>query len=137
MVLRELRLRVDLAAAYVSDIDVAPLFTNPRDTMTDRRPVFTIERVHYPKASGRYEMSEHALRRMYSRSLCEADVRRGLRFGRVVFTRGAAHFVLGKKEANRYDPVSPSDNGLQLIVSKLSGGKVVTLYRNREDLPRA
>jgi hypothetical protein len=38
------------------------------DTMTDRRPVLAIERAHYPKASGTYRMSEHALRRMYGRS---------------------------------------------------------------------
>ncbi|WP_263835145.1 DUF4258 domain-containing protein [Salinibacter sp.] len=105
--------------------------------MTDRRPTFIIDRTHYPKASGQYEMSEHALRRMYARSLGPGDVRRGLRFGRVVFARGAAHFVLGKNEVGRYKPVVPDDDGLQLVVSSLNEGTVLTVYRNTETLPRA
>jgi hypothetical protein len=113
------------------------LCKSPRDAMTDRRPTFTIDRAHYPKASGRYEMSEHALRRMYARSLSPGEVRRALRFGRVVFARGAAHFVLGKNEVARYAPVAPEDDGLQLVVSRLADGTVLTLYRNKEDLPRA
>jgi hypothetical protein len=105
--------------------------------MTDRCPVFTIERAHYPKASGRYEMSEHAMRRMYGRSLCLEAVCRTLRFGRVTFARGAAHFVLGKNEISRYDAVVSADDGLQLVVSSLREGTILTLYRNKETLPRA
>jgi hypothetical protein len=55
--------------------------------MTDRCPSLTIDRAHYPKASGTYRMSEHALRRMYGRSLCLEAVCRALRFGRVTFAR--------------------------------------------------
>jgi hypothetical protein len=106
------------------------------DAMTDRRPVLTIERAHYPKASGTYRMSEHALRRMYGRSLCLEAVRRALRFGRVTFARGAAHFVLGKNEVDRYEPVRAADDGLQLVVSSLQEGHILTLYRNKETLPR-
>jgi hypothetical protein len=113
------------------------LYADLCDAMTDRRPSLTIDRPHYPKASGTYRMSEHALRRMYGRSLCLEAVRRALRFGRVTFARGAAHFVLGKNEVGRYEPVRPDDNGLQLVVSALSDGTVVTLYRNKEALPRA
>lgn len=105
--------------------------------MTDRRPCFTIDRMHYPKASGTYRMSEHALRRMYGGSLCLEVVGRALQFGRVTFARGAAHFVLGKNEVDLYEPVRPGDNGLQLVVSSLGDGTVLTLYRNKETLPRA
>ena len=105
--------------------------------MTDHRPVLTIDRVHYPKASGTYALSGHALRRMYGRGLSVDDVRRGLRFGQVVFARGAAHFVLGGNEVERYAPVRPDDNGLQLVVASLADGTVLTLYRNKETLPRA
>jgi len=104
--------------------------------MTDRRPSLTIDRAHYPKASGTYRMSEHALRRMYGRSLCLEAVCRALHFGRVTFARGAAHFVLGKNEVARYEAVPPGDNGLQLVVSSLQDGKILTLYRNKEALPR-
>jgi len=105
--------------------------------MTDRRPSLTIDRAHYPKASGTYRMSEHALRRMYGRSLCLEAVCRALRFGRVTFARGAAHFILGKNEVARYGAVPPGDNGLQLVVSRLADGTVLTLYRNKEMLPRS
>lgn len=76
-------------------------------------------------------MSEHALQRMYGRSLCLEAVCRALRFGRVTFARGAAHFVLGKKEVKRYEPVRPGDNGLQLVASSIEEGTVLTLYHNR------
>jgi hypothetical protein len=105
--------------------------------MVSRRLSWTIDRAHYPKASGHYVLSEHAERQMYARGLGPPVVRRALRFGRVVFARGAAHFVLGKKEAARYEAVAPADNGVQLVVSGLQDGTVVTLYRNRETLPRA
>jgi hypothetical protein len=45
--------------------------------------------------------------------------------------------VLGRNEVDRYEPVRPDDNGLQLGVSALSDGTVVILYRNKETLPRA
>jgi len=105
--------------------------------MVADRPEWTIDRAHYPKASGRYEMSELALRRMYAHSLSEADVRRALRFGRVVFARGAAHFILGKNEVDRYEAVEPDDNGLQVVVTGIGEGRVLTLYRNREKMPRS
>jgi hypothetical protein len=105
--------------------------------MTHHRPSWTIDRAHYPKASGRYKMSEHALRRMYARGLCREKVRRALRYGRVVFDRGAAHFVLGRNEVERYEAVDPDDNGLQLVVSGLAEGTVLTVYRNREEMPRS
>jgi hypothetical protein len=105
--------------------------------MVAHRHSWTIDRAHYPKASGQYTLSEHAERRMYARGLGPATVRRGLRYGRVVFARGAAHFILGKKEVARYDAVAPNDNGLQLVVAGLKDGTVLTLYRNREELPRA
>lgn len=111
--------------------------SDARNAMTAARPTLTVDRVHYPKASGRYRMSKHAEQQMYARSLSGTEVRRGLRFGRVVFARGAAHFVLGRNEVDRYEAVRPGDNGLQLVVSALSDGTIVTLYRNREDLPRA
>lgn len=105
--------------------------------MTSHRHSWTIDRAHYPKASGEYTLSEHAERRMYARGLGPSEVRRALRFGRVVFARGAAHFVLGKNEVDRYERIRPDDNGLQLVVSGLRDGTVLTLYRNREELPRA
>lgn len=105
--------------------------------MTDPRPAWTIDRAHYPKASGRYAMSEHALRRMYARGLSADVVRRALRYGRVIYARGAVHFVLGRNEVDRYDDVEPDDNGVQLVVSGLEEGTVVTLYRNPEEMPRA
>lgn len=97
---------------------------------------WTIDRAHYPKASGRYQMSKHAEQQMYSRGFGPCEVRRALRYGRVIFACGAAYFVLGHNEVGRYDSVQPDDNGLQLVVSGLSEGVVITLYRNKEDLPR-
>jgi hypothetical protein len=45
--------------------------------------------------------------------------------------------VLGKNEVARYDAVPSGDNGLQLVVSRLENGTVLTLYRNAETLPRS
>jgi hypothetical protein len=98
---------------------------------------WTIDRPHYPKASGRYTLSAHAHDRMCERGLGPDLIRRTLRFGRVVFARGAAIFVVGKKEVARYDALVPDDDGLQAVVTGVPGGTVMTVYRNREDLPRA
>ena len=68
--------------------------------------------------------------------LAPFEVRRALHYGRVVFACGASHFILGCNEVGRDDSVQPDDNGLQLVVSSLSDGVVVTLYRNKEDIPR-
>jgi hypothetical protein len=44
--------------------------------------------------------------------------------------------VLGKNEVDRYEPVRAADDGLQLVVSSLQEGHILTLYRNKETLPR-
>ena len=68
--------------------------------------------------------------------LAPFEVRRALRYGRVVFACGASHFILDCNEVGRDDSVQPDDKGLQLVVSSLSDGVVVTLYRNKEDISR-
>ena len=98
---------------------------------------WTIDRAHYPKASGRYALSDHAIERMYTRQVRPAQIVRALRYGRVIHARGAVHFVLGHKEVARYDAVRPADNGVQVVVSDLDDGTVMTCYRNRDELPRA
>lgn len=104
--------------------------------MTTDRRTWTVDRIHFPKANGKYKMSEHAERRMYSRGMDPEEVRRALCYGRVIRAQGTAYFVLGKNEVDRYDAVDPEDNGLQLVVSGLKEGTIITLYRNREELPR-
>lgn len=104
--------------------------------MTPDRRTWTIRRTHFPKADGEYKMSEHAERRMYSRGVAPTEVRRALCYGRVIRTQGTAYFVLGRNEVDRYDAVEPDDNGIQLVVSGLEEGIIITLYRNREELPR-
>lgn len=98
---------------------------------------WTITRTHYPKAFGQYVLSSHAWKRMCSRGLSPEVIRRALRYGRVIFARGAVHFVLGRNEVERYDAVRPGDNGIQIVVTELGTGTVVTIYRNREELPRS
>ena len=98
---------------------------------------WTIDRAHSPKASGHYRLSDHAIERMYARHVRQEHIVRALRYGRVIHTRGAVHFVLGRKEVARYDAVRPSDNGVQVVVSDLDDGTVLTCYRNRDQLPRA
>ena len=98
---------------------------------------WTIDRAHYPKASGRYTVSEHAQKRMRQRDIDRATIRRALRYGRVIYTRGAAHFVLGRNEVDRYGAVRPSDNGVQVVATRIKNGTIVTLYRNPDELPRA
>lgn len=98
---------------------------------------WTIDRAHYPKASGRYTVSPHAKERMRQRDIDRATIRRALRYGRVIYARGAAHFVLGRKEVARYGAVRPSDNGVQVVVTRIKNGTILTLYRNADEMPRA
>lgn len=97
---------------------------------------WTIDRAHYPKASGTYHLTEHATERMDARRIDPAAVRRALTYGRVIYARGAAHFFLGHKEAGRYDAVPASDNGLHVVVSSIDDRHVMTVYRNPDEVPR-
>lgn len=102
-------------------------------------PVWAIARLHYPKASGHYAVSRHARRRMRDRGLAPQVVRDALTYGRVVYARGAAIFVLGRKEVGRYADAldRATHDGVQVVVSRIGHGTVQTVYRNRRDLPRA
>ncbi|WP_022835023.1 DUF4258 domain-containing protein [Salisaeta longa] len=97
---------------------------------------WTIDRAYYPKASGTYRLSSHAITRMYERQVRTDQVVRALRYGRVLHTRGAVHFVLGRKEVQRFAAVPATDNGVQVVVAALEDGTVLTCYRNPDQLPR-
>ena len=111
----------------------------PRELLC--QPVYvmtwTIKRAYYPKASGTYTLSQHAQQRMRERRIDRDAVRRALILGRVIYTQGAAHFVLGRKEVKRYASVPPSDNGIQVVVTGIQNGTVLTTYRNPDEMPRA
>lgn len=80
-----------------------------------------------------YEVTQHAWQRMCARSLSRAALDAVLSYGRVIYTRGAAIYALGRKEvarlARRGIDVARFE-GVQVVCSP--AGKVLTVYRNRD-----
>ena len=79
-----------------------------------------------------FEISEHAELRASERSLGIEAIRMALRFGRRVYTRGAAIYALGRKEVARYAKAGydlARFEGVQVVTVD---GTVVTAYRNSD-----
>lgn len=85
------------------------------------------------KINDNFQLSRHAWRRMGARGVSASAINRVLTFGRVIRTRGATIYVIGRKEIKRYmdHGVNLDDlHGMQVICSK--NGTIITLYRNRD-----
>src|SRR5271157_3550838 len=79
-----------------------------------------------------FGLTQHARRRMCARRITLDGVRAALDYGRVVYTRGAMIYALGRKELEqcRKDHLEISRlNGLQVVCSR--GETILTTYRNK------
>lgn len=77
-------------------------------------------------------LTTHALMRMRLRAIGERAVELVLDFGRIVYTRGAVIYAIGRKEvalARRRGVDLASLDGLQVVCAE---GAVLTTYRNRD-----
>jgi len=78
-------------------------------------------------------LTNHARNRMNARNLPSEAVCSALQYGRVVYARGAAIHVIGRKEVHKYkkEGVNLSAyEGVQVLCSP-KDGTVITVYRNR------
>ena len=80
----------------------------------------------------RKALSDHAQRRMNARNLGLKAIKAALDFGRIVYTKGAIIYVIGKKEVRRFKR-SGIDlrrfEGVHVVCAP--SGKIITTYRNR------
>jgi hypothetical protein len=81
--------------------------------------------------SSGHDLTYHAWSRMSRRGLSPQALRLVLSYGRVVYTRGATIYAIGRKEIARWrDEIDLSDlEGVQAVCGDES---VITMYRNRD-----
>jgi hypothetical protein len=81
-----------------------------------------------------FHLTEHARARIRKRGLSEGAVALTIRFGRLVFIRGALIFALGRREVRRLLEDQGVDlsryEGVQVVCSE--EGAILTTYRNRD-----
>jgi len=78
-------------------------------------------------------LTKHAWQRMTARSIPSEAVKAALEYGRVVYARGAAISVIGRKEVeqcHQHGVNLSAYEGVQVVCS--SDGTVMTAYRNRD-----
>lgn len=76
--------------------------------------------------------SKHASQREGQRGISKKQVILAYQYGRVIRSRRATYFVIGKKEIKKYGAIEPEIkemNGIQLVMS--SNGTILTAYRNK------
>lgn len=90
-----------------------------------------IDRSPQSPYGGRFVISRHAGTRLMQRGFTESELRAVLTFGRVIHTRGARYFVIGRRELQRVKAFLGCDNRLNGIhvVTSLER-TVLTVYRN-------
>lgn len=77
-------------------------------------------------------LTHHARKRMGMRGISSSAIQAALDYGRVVHTRGADIFVIGRKEVVRLakSSIDVSDyEGVQVVCA--AGGPILTVYRNK------
>jgi hypothetical protein len=85
------------------------------------------------KREALHHLSAHARRRMRERGVSEEALALALLFGRIVWTRGAQVFAIGRREV-RYFLKQGVDltlhEGVQVVCAP--DGSILTVYRNRD-----
>ena len=84
-------------------------------------------------ANGGTRLTQHATVRMTHRSISPEDIESVIEFGRVVYTRGAMIYAIGRKEVEQYllEDIDLSDcEGVQVVCSM--EGTILTVYRNHD-----
>ncbi|HZH14080.1 MAG TPA: DUF4258 domain-containing protein [Archangium sp.] len=85
------------------------------------------------KSSAPAALTRHAREQMRLRGLSEEALELTLAFGRIVWTRGAQIFAIGRREVRRFaqEGVDLSRyEGVQVVCT--SAGTILTAYRNRD-----
>lgn len=77
-------------------------------------------------------LSKHAWRRMKLRAIGEQSIDLAFDFGRMVFTRGAVIYAIGRKEVARAQRDGVDLAGLEGLQVVCAHGLVLTTYRNRD-----
>ncbi len=78
-------------------------------------------------------ITTHARMRMMARRISETALSTVIKYGRVVYVRGAKIYVIGRKEVTRFlrKGIELADfEGIHVVCS--SEGDVLTTYRNRD-----
>lgn len=78
------------------------------------------------------EISLHGTQRMSQRGINLSDVDQVMAYGRVVYTRGAAVYVIGRKEVTYWKEQGVELEELEGVQVVVCGNLVVTVYRNKD-----
>lgn len=84
-------------------------------------------------AAGEFRLSEHAIKRMAQRAINETQIQLALEHGRLIHSRHARFYVIGRKEVQklRRDGLEVGIlEGLQVVVGEKSNA-VMTVYKNK------
>ena len=80
-----------------------------------------------------YQLTEHAILRICGRRISLDAVKNVIIYGRMVHVRGAAHYVIGRREVSRFSRYGVDLRDFEGIhVVCVDGGIVVTAYRNHD-----
>ena len=86
-----------------------------------------------PSTLGGFSLTQHAIKRMLTRSISRTAIEAAIEFGRCAEIRDAQIFAIGRKEVEKYrrDGIDLSDfEGTQVVVT--ASGAVMTVYRNHD-----
>lgn len=103
--------------------------TSPSD-MIPRNLTFDIERPWKPSAGGTFVMSDHAMKRMFSRSFSPETIRKALRHGKPSYGDDVRIYRVGKKQVTYVGRELLEAEGIQVVSDH--GGTVVTVYRSSD-----
>lgn len=91
---------------------------------------FDIDRTWVPSASGTFVMSDHAMKRMFSRSFSPDTIRLTLRHGDPAYGDGVRIYRVGERQVAHVGEELQRAEGMQVISDY--DGTVVTVYRNHD-----
>ena len=77
--------------------------------------------------------SRHAKLRKDQRGISQRHIMLAYQYGRIIHSRRASYYVIGKKEIETYGSIEPElieMNGIQLVVS--TNDILLTVYRNKD-----
>jgi len=89
--------------------------------------------VYRSQSNDTVPLTNHAIKRMNTRNLSLEAVCSTLRYGRLVYAKGAAIHAIGRKEVHRYKKIGinlSAYEGVQVLCNP-KNGVVITVYRNR------
>ncbi|MCS3655170.1 hypothetical protein GGP91_003359 [Salinibacter ruber] len=98
--------------------------------MIPRNLTFNVERTWKPSAGGTFFMSDHAMKRMFARSLSAETIHRALRHGKPSYGDNVRIYRVGKKQVAYLGRKLREAEGVQ--VTSDHGGTVVTVYRSND-----